>query len=542
MRPAALHRSVLAGAAALLAGGGLAHAQEAAGGGLQDSGLRGQIEAAFAAASGAPPPLTTTPDWVIAPAISVQQEWTDNAVQGSGVQGAAGQTATPAKASLITVVVPSLSITGGTSRLTANIDYAPSVSYYSSVPSQNEVSQNLDATALLTLIPEQLFIDLRGFGDVQSLGGASGPQGTQSLSKQNQVQTYNFSVSPYLNHRFGGWGTAQVGASETETSQSTLAGNLPGGLSSQVDNTRKVFASFASGENFGRTLSNVNVSASQSSGSGPLQGAYRTIASYQGGYAITHEIVALVGFGWEDIFYGASDNLHIDDATWSVGAKLTPNPDSTITVLYGHQEGVTAASLNASYAPSARIRLYANYSDAVSTDAEQLQATLASAKLDPLGNPVNAQTGAPLLLTDNFFGVTGAVFRVRNASFTASWLLDREAVQATVTYQRQTPVGAITAGTQGAVASDGTYGSLAWQHDVNPNVTTNVYVQYGKLNQAAGSGQGTTTLMVGSAQITYRISESLSGSLEYSYTNNSSASQAANTAASLVVLGLRKTF
>ena len=503
--------------------------------------LHEQIAAALAGPSTAPP-------WLIVPAITVRQEWTDNASQTTG-------SAKP-QASFITVLVPSLAISGATSRVTANVYYAPSLSHYSSVSGQDRVSQNLNATVKLSLIPDQLFLDLRGFAAQQSLGGATAPAGTVALSRQNEVQTYSFSASPYLNHRFGGWGTAQVGVAVSQTSQGALAGsqgNSPfvngqsNGLASQDVNTRQEFASFASGENFGRLLSNVNLSASQSSGTGALQGAHRNTASYQAGYAITHGIVALASVGWEDIAYAGVDPLRIDDATWSVGGRLSPRPDSTVTLLYGHQNGVTAASLDASYALTPRTHLYASYLDGVSTDTEQLQNALTNAQLDPLGNPVNAQTGAPVLLTDNFFGVTGTVYRVRNLSVTASWLLDRDAVQATVRHQEQTPIGAaagigqVAAG-GAAVASQGSYGSLAWEHEVNAALRSNVFFQYGKLSQSFGGGHVDTDLLVGSAALTYQLSETLSGSLEYSYTSNSYAAQVAGTAANLVVLGVRKSF
>jgi uncharacterized protein (PEP-CTERM system associated) len=523
------------------------HAQTAfapagvAGSAVQDSGLRGQIEAAFAAASTVPPP-STTPNWLVTPAISVQQEWTDNALQSAGSANASTSGSAAKQASFVTVVIPSLGIVGSSSRLTANLQYSPSLTYYSSVQGENQIGQNLNATALVTFIPDELFLDLRGFAAVQSLNGASGPPGSQSLSRQNEVQSYSFSASPYLDHRFGGWGTAQVGAEFSETSQGALSGTLPGDQGSQTDSTRQVFGSFASGENFGRLLSNVNVSASESSGTGALQGAYRDVASYQAGYAITHEITALASAGWEDFAYGAPDNLHVSDATWSVGAKLTPNADSSVTVLYGHQGGVTAASLDASYALSARTRFYASYSDSVSTDTEQLQTALANAKLDPLGNPVNSETGAPLLLTDNFFGVSGAVYRVKVASLTASWLYEREAVQLTVNYQQQIPVGAVSAGTAGAVSSDGTYGSVAWQHDLAPNMSSSLFAQYGKLSQSGSNGSPDTTLLVASASLSYQFSESLSGSLVYSYTSDSGAAGTANTSSNLIVLGLRKSF
>ncbi len=531
----------LAGLASLAV---LAHAQDTAPpsatdtdtsvrvGGAPAGGLRQQIENAFARADNTPPPASGgAPEWQLSPALTVQQEWTDNAYESSGAK----------QSSFITVVTPEIAIAGTTSRLTASLFYAPSLYHYESGSGQDRIGQNLDAQALITLVPDTFFLDLRGFAAQQSLYGATGPTDSVALSRGNTLQTYSFSATPYLLHRFGGWGTGELGVSDIETSQGVYSGTLGNGLSSQSVNTRREFASFTSGENFGRILSTLSLSASQSSGSGALDGAHRNIATYQAGYAINRFVTALASVGWEDIKYGNPDPYKIDDATWTVGARLTPSPDSSITALYGHQDGVTAASLDASVALAPRTRLYANYSEGVSTDTEQLQNALSNAQLDGLGNPVNATTGAPLLLTDNFFGFNSSVYHVRNASATLSWLGNRDAVQASVTHQEQTPVGP-NAAANGAVASRGTYGSLAWEHEVSQSLRTNLYGQYGKLNQAFGTGHLDTDVVVATAAATWQMSETLSGSLQYSYTSDSYASLARNTAANLVVVGLRKTF
>jgi uncharacterized protein (PEP-CTERM system associated) len=534
--------SLLLAAAALCGWAAGAHAQDAeplatAGAGPEVGGLHDAVAAAFAGTGGgtvAPP--TTTPAWLVTPAITVQQEWTDNALQTAGVTTSASK-----QASFITVVMPSLAITGETSRLTANLTYAPSASYYTSVQGQNSVVQNLSGSALATLVPDQLFLSLQGFATEQALNGATAPNGTVALSRQNAVQTYDFSASPYLDHRFGGWGTAEIGASATETLQGALSGTLPGGTPNQNTTTTEEFASFTSGENFGRLLSTVTLSATQNSGAGVLQGAYRDIANYQAGYAISHTVAALASIGWEDILYTGIGGTHFDDLTWSVGAKLTPNPDSSITVQYGHQDGATAASLDASYAPTARTRLYARYADGVSTDTEELQNALANAQFDPLGQAIDRQTGAPLLLANNFYGVTTAVYRQKSASVSAAWLFERETVQVSFSYQSQTPIGTDIAGT---VANTGTYGSVSWEHALSDALTSDLYFQYGRLNQTGGGiSPLTTTLVVASAALSYRFSETLSGSLQYSYTSDAyTTTQQPGTAANLAVLSLRKTF
>jgi uncharacterized protein (PEP-CTERM system associated) len=553
------------GAAAPTGGGAPAGAGPAAGvggGDVQMGGLRGQLEAAFAAGN---PPLagaTTDPAWIITPAISLQEEWTDNALQ----------TSSPKIASLITTVSPSISIAGSTSRLTANLYYSPSIALYSGIPSQNQVGQNLGASGLLTLLPDELYVRANGFAALQSLGAATAPNGTVAVSKQNQVQTYDFSIEPYYTHRFGGWGAMQVGV-EADTTTQGLVGAAPGSGNSQSQTTRQELASFTSGENFGRLSSTLQLSASQYNGSGALQGSTSNLASYQGGYAITRGIIALGSIGWEDIKYTGQGALHINDGTWSVGVKLVPNPDSAITLGYGHQDGVTTASVDATYAPSARTRVYVNYTAGYSTDTQQLQNSLAGASFDALGNPVSAQTGAPLQLTNNFYGVNGTVYRTSSLSVTASWLLPRDSFQVSVNRQSQTPVGTPVSSVLGSFegvsvdgipitvnagssSNQGTYGSLSWQHQVNDALSLSLYFQYGTISTNTPLGLNFETftlvnlpqqrqnvrLVVGSLGLNYQINRTLSGSLQYSYNSDSFGGAAPPVVQNLVVLGLRKTF
>lgn len=513
---------IAAGAVCSLSGPAMAQLLPETGGGA-DVTVRPNLTPA------APPPAAG-PVWQMTPAIGVQQEWTDNAVPGEGRK----------QASFITMVTPTLSGTIDSTRVTGSLNYDPSLYYYQPLKGENRISQNLDASGHVTVVPELAFVDLRGFAAEQALSTATAPAGTTTLDRQNQVQTYSFSVTPYVTYRIGDWGTAQVGAAVADTLQSTLGAKLPGaGTDSQNLGSVSETASFTSGEGFGRILSNVQLLAVQDTGNGVLRGAYRDTASYQAGYAITHSITALASAGWENISYGRADRLHIDDATWSVGGKWTPNPDSAVTLLYGHQDGVTAASLDASYAPTARIKLFARYSEGVTTGVEQLQNSLATAQLDPLGNAVDSVTGAPLQLTNNFFGITDTVVRARSYSLTAAWGLERDNLQATVNRLEQTPIGMQAAASP---RTTGTYGSLVWQHDLSEDLHSSLFGQYGIQDSGSGRSQINGTLMVFSAALSYALSSTLTASVQYSYTNNAYNGTAAGTAANLVIVGLRKTF
>ena len=485
----------------------------------------------------AAPPPSTAPAYRTSASIAVDQEWSSNAFPG-------GATAQP---SFITVVTPGLNISADSARLTGSLNYAPNIYLYESVKGQNYVGQNLTAYGHSTLVPDALFMDVRGFAAQQALNSGTGPTGTTSLNKQNQVQTYSFSVTPYATHRFGDIGTAQIGAALSQTIQSTLTGQLPGlGSSNQNFGSVQETASFTTGDAFGRTQHSVQLLAAQQNGNGPLAGSSRGTASYQFAYAFTHSIAATASIGYENIIYGGTSPLHINDGTWSVGTRLTPTPESTITLQYGHQDGVTAAYLDASYAPTPRTRLYVRYSDGITTGLQQLQNSLASAVLDPMGNPVDATSGAPLQLTNNFFGTSTSVYQLRSASITFAWQLPRDSFQATINQQQQTPVGPQTVPTG---TSTGTYGSLAWQHQLSEALSSNVFVQYGVdglgTGASAGAAQQNTRSAVFSAGLTYALSDSLTGTAQYSYTNNSyGLAQAGQPtqAVNLFLIGLQKSF
>jgi uncharacterized protein (PEP-CTERM system associated) len=327
-----------------------------------------------------------------------------------------------------------------------------------------------------------------------------------------------------------------------------------------------VFATFKSGENFGRLSSTVQLSSTQNTGTGALLGSSENIANYQAGYAITRNVIALASIGWEDIRYTGIGAPHYNDVTWSVGAQLIPNPDSSITITYGHQQGATDAAVNASYAPTARVRLFAQYSDGITTAAQTLSDTLSGALFDAQGRPVDPTTNQPLSPYSNFFGFNGGVFEAKTLSISASLLWPRDVFQVSLQQQRQIPIGSSSATTlqpisgnlafnAGLQPTSGTFGSVAWEHDLTPVLSSNLSVQYGVLHNAIPLTltNGTLTVNIGqqvqnatqttfNAVLNWQMNQTLSSSLQYSYFSTDYSGGLPGIAASLVVVGLHKTF
>ena len=162
--------------------------------------------------------------------------------------------------------------------------------------------------------------------------------------------------------------------------------------------------------------------------------------------------------------------------------------------------------------------------------------------LDPLGNPADPQTGAPLLLAGNFFGVQNNLARVRLGSLTGTLLLDRDTVAVTISRQQRQQLAAADAANTDPLSNSGTYGSINWQHDLRQALTTVAFVQYGVNDSRYITGAQNSNTLVVSLGLHYAFSQTLSGVLQYSYTNQFVSSSATSPPFSLALLSVRKSF
>jgi len=184
----------------------------------------------------------------------------------------------PRRADVFTNFSPSIQVAGDTARLKVNLNYAPVATVYAKTPSQTRFDQFGDAVALATIVPDAVFLDLRGSVTQQSRTGGYGQASTQTLNQNDQLQSIALSVTPYVQHRFSGWGTGRVGYSLARTIQDSR--NNQGALSSNqaiaLNNngfgftgnltTQRERASFVTGENLGRVNDIVIAEAVQYSG------------------------------------------------------------------------------------------------------------------------------------------------------------------------------------------------------------------------------------------------------------------------------------
>ena len=490
----------------------------ATGANLRAGDLRGVLGA------GATQPLQpATRSWTISPSLGLGEEFTDN-VQGHQGRGRG--------ADLITLFQPGLNLSVDTTRLQGTLSYHPEVDLYARNSGDTQVNQDFGGQALATLLPGTLFLDLRGDGAVTS-NGFGGPVGATANGYGGATQSVDLSASPYALHRFGSWGTGEVGANVSRTTLGAPEGSpepVAGFEVSPFDQSTNQnvtsysgHVAFATGEAFNRYNGTVLGYATKYDGTGVLANAVRDTATLDNDYAITRFVTALTRVGYEHIRYNGSNPQRIDDEIWNAGLRLTLGPTSTISASYGHHDGLDAATVDLALSPTARTRFFLRYSEGLTTQAEQLQGALANSDFDQLGNPVDHSSGAPLLNDAGFFGAQDNLYRSRSLTATAQLVKSRDTFSASIDAEDNTLVSSSTQPGEllnGLGSNKGLYGSLTWSHALSPLLSLQALGQYGITEQDTGP-DGRQDFLLGSVSLARALSPTLSAQLSYSFNRRS---------------------
>ena len=512
--------------------------------------------------------------WTILPRLGIQGMLTDNALQ---VQS-------PRSWDIASFISPGVTIVGETTRASLRLDYAPVLSLYARNSSQNGLAQQLNATGQVVLVPELAFVDVRALAGVQARNGGIGGLGTLGtasaspiaaggfgnatgnnlgLSRQNQIQTGSFGISPYLTHRFGDYGVGRIGLGLNASRSSSIAGfgTIPvvtSGTNPQNQFTAEQTARFTSGEILGRIQDTVDVYISQTTTSGQFSAngtpnpnannstsnSTRQTISNRITYAINTSLSVFASLGYENIQYSNALSQQIKGITWQLGTTWTPNPDSTVSVSYGRQEGAESLTLNANYAVSARTSTTLSYNSRLGTQLQNLQRQLDAGTVGTNGSLVNSQTGAPLFTGTNSLGVDPGLYRFDTFTAGLNTTLERDQFSFNLTWTTQTATGG---GTPSGNSGTSKTASIQWVRQLRPDLSFSAYVGYslnngGGVNGTGGNQSGNSPSIAASASLQYTFTETLSGVVRYSYFDRSSSTAGLTMYQNLVIVGVTKQF
>jgi len=511
--------------------------------------------------------------WTFVPRIDWQEELTDNALQAHS----------PRTADIVSFFSPGIGIAGELPRVKLTFDYAPTLSMYARTSDLNSLTQQMNGLANVTLEPDLAFVDIRALAGVHSLnGGIGGIGGTsgagsataasssipnlagngQGLNKNNEVQTTSFGISPYLLRRFGDWGTGRLGYSLDMTQSDSINGftasPIPtgGGTNAQTLITNEQTAHFVSGDvlelvqdsfdvDLIQTQTTTGASISNAQFGTPAQttqhsASTRATVTDQINYELSRGLSVFVSGGHESIQYTGANAQSIDDLTWNFGSTWTPDPDSQLTVSYGHQNGANSLTANGHYALTSRTMLTVSYGSTLGTQLEQVQNQLNLATAGN-GGLVNGQTGGQLFGTTNALGVQDGVFRTTTLSVGTQTVLDRDTFSINLLMAKQASTSATNASTATSKSL-----SAGWTHQMRPDMTLSGSFSYALQDQTTGaitaSNPGNNTTVTASLGWQWQISDTLGASLRYSFLDRQSPIALFQIYQNMLILGISKTF
>jgi Putative beta-barrel porin 2 len=506
------------------------------------AGLRNQLRLVNPGAAGNPSA------WTIVPRLTLQEMLTDNVYEVSS----------PRKFDAVTVVAPGIAILADTARLRLNLDYQPNVLIHAINGNLNVVTQQLNATGIVTVVPEFAYIDVRALSGVQSRFGALAGAGTLGqpgaalapaqganvaayganlgLNRQNAVQTTSLGISPYILGQLGDYGSYKLGVSADVSRSSNIHGIAAtpfptGGTgSTQLFSTEEI-AHYTSGEFLTKFQYALDIDASQSRTQGystnviigttpatiPGQSfsSERETINNQLAYAVSHNLSLLASAGLQEIHYSGGAAPPISGPIWNVGFTYSPGPESSITVTYGHQYGQNSIQASGYFAVGGRSAVTLSYTNSVGTQLENLQNQVNNGVVGTGGVFIDARTGGPALIAQNSLGVQNGVFRFK--TFNASWTTTapRDTFQATLTVSDQTTLTAGPAfivvgvdaatGTQFVIPSPTASGqstdvataSLYWSHELAPDLQFSATAAYSFIRRSGGLNDSSISTAIG---------------------------------------------
>lgn len=448
--------------------------------------------------------------WSLSPSLEVQGVATDN------LRNAARDR----EADVYTRINPQLVLGLDSPEITGRLSWRPSLRFHANNPDQDRIDQVFGGQATATLVPDLLFVDLRGSGDVRSVFGGLGALDAGAEDGDDRVQSTTYQVSPYVVQRLGGIGTARIGYAFRQTIESGDDAFAPGQaqpfFTSQDFTSHQGFAVLRSGEEWGRFAFQAQASATRFEGSGIYDDARRDLYVVQTRYSLTREIAVLVDGGWQDDRYGGVTPLAIREPVWGVGLRLSPDPDSFVTLRFGQRDGRQSFSLDASLPLGGRTRLFARYAERLGSSALLAGDLLGGLRVDALGNLVDAATGVPAAISGggSLLNSQSNLFRTRSATAAISQLWPVDTITLTLTREEREPA-AVAAGTS-AFAQNQNSAGLSWTRELDPGRTLTLAGQVGQVESAtAGDGMRYGLRAI----LTQALSPTLFGSLQYRFTS-----------------------
>ncbi len=428
-------------------------------------------------------------DWNLTPSVTLTETYTDNVdLDSSEKQG-----------DFVTQVSPQIDISRIGARLETSIIYSANYFYYPDGNDVHEVRHNLQSSLSSELVSDLLFIDASAginqrFLDRQQ---AISSEQTSRTDNRRTVQTYN--VSPYLAHQFGSWATAQLkytfrhvrmSADPEQTTNFTVFGNSLSHEGSFTINSGNRF------NKLGWTLSAIY----SNEGREVSNDLETTTARADFSYQLT-DVLSLLGSAGYQNRDASGSFVNFKGFVWDAGFRLTPGPRTSLSFRYGNQYNGDTFSLNALYKITSKNTITLSYSDFIQT-------------FQSLAFEDNSNINLDSSLGSDF--ISGDLTRRKRWSLSLSGIRGRTSYSASAFYSEYK-------GDNLSLNEERYGGVVSLNRALNSKLNISGVFSY-NLSKFLSDGIN-DKFWSASANINYKISKSLIGTISYSHSDRDQARQ-----------------
>ena len=525
----------------------------------------GPLTLMAAAAALACTPLAHANEFKFVPNVTVTETYTDNV----GLASRGNE-----RSDFVTSVAPGFTVTRDSARLKLRASYSLQALFYANNTTGTSLSNSLDASAHGTLIQDLLLFDARASVNQQN-NSSFGPQSLSNVNvTNNRVETRTYSISPYLEQRFGGVAVGQLRYAHEAVSSSDVNGSGTIGVGSNSvglrngtlglgnSNTDRLGATLNSGPAF-RT---VNWGATASTQKTRISDGDPVSQSQVGanvGYLVGPYLRATASAGYEkDTYVTLGDKPQ--GAFYNAGFIWTPSSRTNVTATAGHRFFGPTYALSVSH--RARLATFnLNYNEDITSTQAQAMLSQTINTSDSLNQLLLASVPDPVArqrLVDNLIQSQNLPVEIATATnaLTNRYFLQKN-LQASValTGVRNTVLGSLFVTSRepqsgrptGVVVVNGPFSGLddnsrsygasgVWSYKLSPRTVTNANLSYTRSRSL--DTDSTTTYKVARLGVTSAFQPKLNGTLELRRTQQNSDLTGSNIRENAITASVRMQF
>ena len=468
------------------------------------------------------------PGLIITPSVGLAETYTDNASGGGA-----------SKPDSVSQFTPGVAIHGETAYLTVDGDYAPTYNHFNTHSSPDRIDQNLDLNGTFKPIENVLTVDFQSFA--QEAGGTGNFTNVAGalVPSVDRVLYYTGNIAPHYQAHFGDIATfdAYYRLSSSNVSDEGIHPGQPSTSSDSLGQNMEI--AVGSADSLGRVGLNLDLSYGLTTGSGENTASTNSDYIVGGSFHFNRTYQATASIGYQTIDYptvGTTQGYKSSGITWSLGATITPNALSSISVGYGLNQGSYNPSLQVGYQLGPRTTLMASYVVTVQNQLTSALQNLRFLSYDQFGNAIDTRTGLPYSGVNQTFGSQNVLFRDKPAMITLSHQLFRSGITLTANYETRQSLS-------GPQQSDRAWSvSVTYNRDFTPLLQGSFGVGYtSNISTALGTSEHANNFNV-TASLFYKISETSTATLTETYYGLTSNVPTDTFSSEQLTIGIRKSF